>query len=301
METTHRVLVAIVTYNSAAHLAGLLDSLPSALGGVSAHITVVDNGSTDGTLAILDARSDVTTVRSTNIGYAGAINKAIASAPRTETVLICNPDLRLQPGSVPAMLAALDHPRVGVVAPRVLDANGRLVHSLRRDPSLLRALGLGRSSSPLLAERVNDDSAYDHPHTVDWALGAVLLIDRSCYDEVGGWDDSYFLYSEETDYCMRIRGLGWKVAYTPEATALHDEGGSGRSAYTHTMQVLNKVRLFSRHHGPVKSAAYYLITIVSQLSWIARGRTASRTAVLALLRPSSRPAPLGLNDVLIPR
>lgn len=301
METAARVLVAVVTYNSAKHVSGLLDSIPAALDGVTAQVVVVDNGSTDGTLEILDGRSDILTVRSTNIGYAGAINKAVAAGPRTEAVFICNPDLRLQPGCVPALLAALDRPGVAVAAPTVLDADGNLVHSLRRDPTLLRALGLGRVTSPLFAERVNDDEAYDRLQTVDWALGAALMIDRDCFDEVGGWDDSYFLYSEETDYCMRVRDLGRTVVYTPDAVVMHDEGGSGRSPLTHTMQVLNKVRLYSRRHGPAASLAYYLITIASQISWIARGRRASVTALAALLFPARRPEALGLGGVHIPR
>ena len=301
MNNADDLSIVIVTYNSADHIEDLLASIPAALGRLRAKITVVDNGSTDRTLEILSRHEAVMTIPSTNAGYAAGINRGVVDGAPTPAVLILNPDLVLGEGAASAMLRVLQRHRVGVVAPKVLDAQGRLVHSLRRDPTLLRGLGLGRWSMPLFADRVNQEAMYEHEQQVEWALGAALLLDRECFDLLGGWDDSYFLYSEETDYCLRARDHGWKVVYTPDATVTHIEGGSGRSALTHTMQVLNKVRLFSRRNSFLKSLVYYLITVASQLSWVIRGRAQSRDALLALVYPPRRPEPLGLKSVLIPR
>ena len=126
-------------------------------------------------------------------------------------------------------------------------------------------------------------------------------MDRACNDALGGWDESFFLYSEETDYCLRARDAGWLTRYVPEATATHIGGQSGQSPRIHSMQILNRVRLYSRRHGPVASVAYWLLSIASELSWVLRGHRDSITAVRALLLPRSRPAELGVSDRLVPR
>src|SRR5262249_40333642 len=99
--------VVVVTYNSAHVVGGLLDSIPAALGGVSADVVVVDNGSTDGTVELLAARADCRLVKAANRGYAAGINRGVREGAPAGAVLVLNPDVRLLPGAVPPLLAAL--------------------------------------------------------------------------------------------------------------------------------------------------------------------------------------------------
>ena len=294
------VAVVVVTYNSAAVVGALLDSLPAALDGLAADVVVVDNGSTDDTCAVLAARSDHRLVTAPNAGYAAGINCGLRHARTADAYLVLNPDVRMDPGSVRALVGALAHPGVGITAPRVRAADGSLDRSLRREPTVLRALGLSRLGLPVLSEHVQEADAYERPGPVAWALGAVLAVSASCAREVGEWDESFFLYSEETDFCLRAADAGWRTWFTPEAGAVHVGGASGRNDLTHTLQILNRVRLYRRRSGAVAGAAYYALTVLAELSWILRGHHESRASVRALLRPSARPAVLAPDRRLVP-
>jgi N-acetylglucosaminyl-diphospho-decaprenol L-rhamnosyltransferase len=293
--------IIIVTYNSAHVVGDLLDSLPAALDGLTADTVVVDNGSTDGTAALVEARGDCRLVRSPNVGYAGGINRGVREAASAGAILILNPDVRLHVGCVPPLLAALAESDTGIVVPQVRSAEGTLEYSLRREPTLLRALGLTRTRLPAMSEYITEAERYSRPGVVDWALGAALLMSRACYDALGGWDESYFLYSEETDLSLRARDLGLLTRYQPRSVAVHIGGQSGRSSRTHSMQIVNRVRLYRRRHGPLAAWCYYLLTISSEISWVIRGQSKSRASLAALLRPSLRPSELGCSDRIMPR
>jgi N-acetylglucosaminyl-diphospho-decaprenol L-rhamnosyltransferase len=295
------LVAVIVTYNSAHVVCDLLDSLPGALGGLAADVVIVDNGSTDGTAELVSARGDCRLVRSENVGYAGGINRGVAEFPDARAILVLNPDVRLHAKSVPPLLAALREPGVGIAAPQVRSPAGDLELSLRREPTILRAVGLTRTRLPVFCEYVAEPSAYREPGPVDWAVGAVLAMSRACYDAIGGWDESYFLYSEEVDLALRARDAGLLTRYEPSAVATHIGGGSGRNHTTHVMQIVNRVRLYRRRHGAAASWCYYALSIASELSKIPRGHRESWPAVLALLSPTRRPQCLRCSDRLVPR
>lgn len=294
------VALVVVTYNSAAVIGTLVASLPAALEGLRAEVVVVDNDSTDQTVEVVARHPGCQVLRRPNLGYAAGLNAGleITEAP---AVLLLNPDLVLGAGSVAPLMARLEQPDVGVVAPRVLESDGSLHRSLRREPTLARALGLGATRRPVFSEYVDDPEAYEHAHPVDWALGAALLISRRCLEVTGGWDPSYFLYSEETDFCLRARDLGLATWYEPASVVVHAGGGSGQSDTTHAMQILNRVRLYSRRHGSFASYLYLGLSVLSELSWVVRGHDRSRAAVRALLDPRRRPPALGLSGRLLPR
>lgn len=294
---TSDVAIIIVTYNSALVIDALLDSLPQALQGREADVVVVDNSSTDRTREILASRSDCRVVASSNLGYSAGINRGIAAAGPAPAVLILNPDVRMQPGSIAPLLDSLGG-EIGITCPRILSDDGALQLSLRREPTLLRALGLSRVRLAALSEYVQDEDAYRRAGPVDWALGAVLAVSRDCLDVVGPWDETYFLYSEETDYCLRAREAGQLTWFVPESSATHVGGGSGRNDLTHTMQVLNRVRLFTRRNGARRGALYYVLTLLAEASWVLRGHPQSRAAIRALLVPRRRPPELGLRSLL---
>lgn len=292
--------IVIVTYNSLDVIGGLLDSLPAALDGLTADVIVVDNGSTDGTAELVAERKDCRLVRSANVGYAGGINRGVREAIPAEAILVLNADVRLNTRSVPPLLEALEKPNVGIVAPQIRSPQGTLDLSLRREPSLLRTLGLTWTKLAIFSEYVAKPADYTCPRVVDWALGAVLLMSRRCYAALGGWDESYFLYSEETDLSLRARDVGMLTRYEPESVADHIDGHSGRSHKTHSMRTVNRVRLYRRRHGILASWCYYWLIVVNELSWVMRGRRESWSAIMAVLLPSRRPPELGCSDQFMP-
>jgi GT2 family glycosyltransferase len=294
------VAAVVVTYNSEVHILALLDSLPSAFGGLSYSVVVVDNGSHDRTLELLALRSECTVVRSTNDGYAAGINRAVLASPDASAILILNPDATLDPDSVPRMLEALRRPGVGIVAPRVREQDGSLSPTLRRGPTLGRVGGLSFTGLAAFTERVENPADYRDEHEVDWAVGAVLLVDSRCFSALNGLDESYFLYSEETDFSLRAKDAGWATVFTPLAGAMHVGGGSGESATTHTMKMLNRIRLYRRRTGVKRAWLYFAMTVLVEFRRAMFGHRRSRQTMRALLRPSLRPRQLDAGTRMLP-
>ena len=292
------VAIVVVTYNSQDCVGDLLDSLAEC---GADQIVVVDNGSSDETVRIVESHVGVNVIRSTNVGYAGGVNRGVRAAPDADAYLILNPDLVVHPGVVGALAAALAEPQVGLSVPLVLDSDGRRQDSLRREQSLLRAVGLNWTGLPLLSEYVKGDAEYSAPRDADWALGAAVMFSRECYEAIGEWDESFFLYSEETDFCLRARDAGWRTRFVPDAVVMHHGGGSGRNDATHVMQVVNRVRLYARRHSKPAGYTYLVLNVLSELSWIARGQKQSRASVRGLLFPRTRPSELGCSQSLLPR
>ncbi|AUG76355.1 glycosyl transferase family 2 [Kitasatospora sp. MMS16-BH015] len=288
------VAVIVVTWNSAEVLPGLLDSLDRGLLGVSWELTVADNASADQTLSVV--RSAVPSARVVqtgyNAGYAAAINAALASVAPSRAVLILNPDIRLAEGCVATMLRELDTPGTGLVVPLLTGEGGGLTHSLRREPAVLRAWGealLGNRRAgrwPALGELVTTEAAYRTTTTADWATGAAMLVSTDCVAACGPWDESFFLYSEETEYALRARDLGYATRLAPTARAVHLEGDSEVSPRLWTLLTLNKVRLFRRRHALPATALFWTATLLREGSRALLGHTRSRRAAAALLSPA---------------
>jgi GT2 family glycosyltransferase len=296
------VSAVVVTYNSASVIEGLLASIPPAMGELTYEIVVVDNGSTDGTRELLAARDDCILVTSGNVGYAGGINAGVKAGQVADYVLVLNPDVVLEPSCVTTLRDVMQaNSRIGVIAPRMVSPSGEMQKSLRNEPTLVRALGLGFTGSPRFSEYVRDPREYASSHAADWVVGAVMLVSRRCFDEIG-LDESYFLYSEETDFCLRARDRGYETWYTPDAQAQHVGGHSGRSTVTHSMQIVNRVRLYRRRHSVVPSVLYLLLAVLSEVMYLRRSdtRTYSWAAIQALLIPSRRPAQLKAGTGFLP-
>lgn len=291
----------IVTFNSEDHVAALLDSIPAAMGHLTYSVVVVDNGSVDRTVEVLEARTDCIVVRSHNNGYAAGINRAVQESPDSEAVLILNPDATLDALSVPAMMEVLRRPGTGIVAPRVRESDGSLSPTLRRGPTMGRVGGLSFTGHPAFTERIEDPQEYQAEHEVEWAVGAILLVDTAVFRALQGLDESYFLYSEETDFSLRAKDAGSATVYTPAAGAMHVGGGSGESATTHTMKILNRVRLYRRRRGTLPATAYFALTVLTEARRALLGHRKSWSTLRALLLPSTRPAAMRASDGLLPR
>jgi GT2 family glycosyltransferase len=302
------IAVVVVTFNSAAHVDRLLTSLDPALGDLRARMVVVDNHSTDDTVARVRShgRAEVV-VQPDNRGYAAAINVGLERTPEAPAVLVLNPDLILDAGSIPALLAASRERVVGVVVPQMRTPDGAIFRSLRREPTVGRALGTavmgGRLAGlfPRFSETIEDVRSYSHRRDVDWATGAAMLVTRECVEATGPWDESFFLYSEETDFAERVRRAGFRILYEPSAVVTHIGGEGTTSPRLRTMMALNSIRYFSRRHGPLPSAAFYAVVLWNEVTRAALGNDAARAATLALVNPKARPPELACSRRLMPR
>jgi GT2 family glycosyltransferase len=135
------------------------------------------------------------------------------------------------------------------------------------------------------------------PSTPDGAEGSTQLVSAQCWDACGGWDESFFLYSEETDFALRARDLGHRTAFVPTAGAIHLQGDSTVSPGLWALLVANKVRLYRRRRGPAAGAAFWLAMVVREASRAAAGSTTSRAALTMLLSPSRMTRPPGPETV----
>lgn len=294
------VVVVVVTHNSAPVIGGLLDSLPTACEELRWSLVVADNASSDGSVELVRATHPEAVVveMGRNAGYAAAINEAVAHAPASRAIVVTNPDVRAPAASVARLVERLED-GVGIVGPRIVDDLGGLDLSIHRAPTVSRAasdavLGGGRVRR-WPGETVNEPDAYDAAHDVDWLSGAFLVIDRRCHEQLGGWDPTFFLYSEETDFALRARDAGWRVRFDPVCTVTHLGGESGTSPALYALLTVNRVRLVRRRRGGVIATLFTAAVLAGELVRCVRSAhpEVHRAAVVALLRGGSFPAALG--------
>ncbi len=229
-----RLRLVVVTYSPGAFLADFMASVPAA-STQPVTVTVVDNGSTDGTVAYAAARPDIDLVEAgANLGYGRAANVGVAGSDEP-WVLIANPDMTFRPGAIDTLFeVAARWPRAGVLGPRILTADGRLYPSARELPSLGR--GIGHAVFGWIWPRNPWTAGYrrerEDPHEgrTGWLSGACLLVRREAFEQVGGFDEGFFMYLEDTDLCERLAKAGWDVVYAPSATVEH-HGGQATSRH----------------------------------------------------------------------
>jgi GT2 family glycosyltransferase len=286
----------VVTHNSSEIIEECLDSLESNRSEeFTLSVVVVDNGSSDDTA--LRARRHRVSPRvlvQENLGYAAGINAGVAAADGENShLLVLNPDVRLDAGALLRLADAVEKPGIGIAVPRMVAGDGRLLHSLRREPTALRAFGealLGGSRAArhrALSEVIADPRVYDRPTIADWATGAAMLIAASCRQTTGPWDERYFLYSEETDYALRARDLGYALHLVPEATATHLGGESDVSPRLWSILTINRIRLHRRRKGLLRTIPFALGLIVSAGLRAAAGQPTARAALRAFAQPGS--------------
>lgn len=220
----------IVNYSAAPHLVACVESLVAE--GVSP-IVVVDNASWDDSAAVL-AGSGLPArwhPLARNLGYGGAANVGLRQLD-TPWVLVCNPDTVVHPGTIKALVSALEqNSRRGIAGPRIENTDGTLYPSARTFPALGDAVGhafLGMIAPGNRWSRRYKMLAWDHAEQaeVDWISGAFFLARGAALDELGGFDEAYFMYSEDVDLCWRAWRKGWKVVYEPAAAISHVQGAS---------------------------------------------------------------------------
>ncbi|WP_267276975.1 WecB/TagA/CpsF family glycosyltransferase [Arthrobacter sp. CDRTa11] len=288
------VAVLIVTYNSENDLPLLLQTLRAETRDQSIKVIVADNSPTPSTLLLLKHHANVYSFATGgNLGYSGGINAALAQAGTAEVYLVLNPDMRVERGSIQALRTKMALTGAGVVVPLLLDDDGSVYPSLRREPGVFRALGDALMGSRLpgrpgwLSEMDFDGESYRHPHRVDWATGAALLIRPDILHSVGQWDESFFLYSEETDFLRRVREAGASVWFEPRARMRHCRGGSGSSPALDALMAINRIRYIRKFHSRSYARAFRAVVVLSALL-----RSPRRQGILAAVSREKRWAQL---------
>jgi N-acetylglucosaminyl-diphospho-decaprenol L-rhamnosyltransferase len=224
----HRWAAVVVNYESGSLL---LECVESVLGDTSAddpELIVVDNGSSDGSVAQLRAaRPDVAVLTpGRNLGYASAANRGTA-ATRAPVVAVINCDVRVHAGAAAAVLDRFDHePDIAAVGPAVRETDGSLYPSARvvpptRDAVGHAVVGLVKPDNRFTRRYRELDADPTRPRDVDWVSGAAIWLRRAALDAVGGWDERYFMYAEDVDLCWRLQHAGWRATYEPAAEVTH--------------------------------------------------------------------------------
>jgi GT2 family glycosyltransferase len=250
------VAVLVVAYNGADDVVSLLESLLPETRGQSIKVIIADNSPTDVVCSAVRGFTGVHAFRTGgNFGYSGGINRAMRAAGTAGAYLVLNPDLSVEAGSVLALRERMSVSGAGVVVPVLLDDDGSVYPSLRREPSIAGAVGDALMGSRFagrpdwLAEMDFDAESYVHAHRLHWATGAALLIRSDVAESVGEWDEDYFLYSEETDYLHRVREAGASVWFEPLARMRHSRGGSGSSPALDALMAVNRIRYVRKYHS----------------------------------------------------
>jgi len=241
------VAVVVVTYNAMPWLTRCLESV------AGVECVVVDHGSTDGSVEAARA-AGVTVVEQENRGLAAGWNRGLRET-EARYVLILNADAWLLDGALERLVAFADaHPRAAVVGPRLRNPDGTLQRSVRGFPTLWRLateyLFLRKLAPHSTALNAFYAGGFDHESVreAEFVMGAVMLVRREAIAEVGPLDESFFLFSEEVDWCYRFAQAGWEVVFTPEAEAVH-VGGASHGGRLFDQQLLGHLRFLAKHRG----------------------------------------------------
>jgi N-acetylglucosaminyl-diphospho-decaprenol L-rhamnosyltransferase len=262
------VAIAVVSWNTRDLLAGCLESLAPEHEAGRARVWVVDNASSDGSAELVRERFAWANLIASpdNLGFGAAVNY-VAERTDAKWLAPANADVRVERGALERLIATgRADPGAGAVAPRLLLPDGSTQHSAYAFPTvpftLLHALGALRSGGRL-ARRWPVPGAWDpdRPSDVPWAVGAFLIVRRSAWDEVGGFDPGQWMYAEDLDLGWRLHEAGWRTRYEPEAVVHHDESAAVGKAWGGGR--------YERWHR-------------STYAWMLRRRGALRTRLVAL-------------------
>jgi GT2 family glycosyltransferase len=260
----HDLAVIIVSHDQARWLPACLPSVLAHAGDITVDVVVVDNGTTRETQELV-AR-DFPSARvlvCENHGFAHANNRALETVDARH-VLFLNPDTELLDGTLAALVAELVvRPGIGLIGVRQIDAAGRVDVTMRRYPTALRAFGdaLGLERLPSrpasLGERELALDRYETRFEGDWTIGSFMLVRGDALSVVGGFDERFFVYSEEVDLCRRVAGAGWKIVHMPDLTIRH-HGSSARSLDARMAQqnAYAQLQYADKHLGPLERRAY---------------------------------------------
>ena len=245
--------VVVVTYNALPYIEQCLQSV------AGWETVVVDHGSKDGTVALVEERfHDVRLLRQDNLGLGAGWNRGIRETS-SPYVLILNADAWAVGDGVRRLLAfAGSEPDAAVVGPKLLNTDGSLQRSVRGFPTLWRLATeyffLRKLAPHSQALNAFYAGGFEHDRVIEaeFVMGSVMLVRRAAIDDVGLLDEGFFLFSEETDWCYRFHEAGWQVLFYPDAEFVH-VGGASHGGRMYTENLRGHLRFMAKHHGPVEA------------------------------------------------
>lgn len=283
------IAVIIVNWNTRQRLEACLRSIASCSPQNLRFATIVaDNASSDGSPAMIRAQfPSVTLIENRqNLGFAAANNQALR-ASSDDFILLLNPDTIVHPEAIDALLNHLWlYPEVGAVGPKLLNADGSCQVSAHPEPTLWRELWRLIHLDRFIPLSQYPEEYFSTPDfkTADVLMGACILLRREVLDQIGLFDEQFFIYSEEVDLCQRIRQAGWRIHYLPAAQVTHFGAAS-------TCQVAgpmfielyrNKLKYFRKHDGELAARRYRWILRITALLRVAAG------SIAGLIQPGYR-------------
>jgi GT2 family glycosyltransferase len=291
----HDLAVIIVSTNEARWLRPCLRTVFDRAGDISLDVVVADNESTDGTRELVEGElRPARVVTCENRGFSHANNRALQTCD-ARYVLFLNPDTEILDGTLADLVRALDErPSVGLAGVKQVTADGELFPTIRRFPNALRALGeaFGGERLPLragwLGERELDLARYDREVACDWTSGSFLFARREAIESGGFLDERFFIYSEETDFCLRIKQAGWEIRHLPTMTILHHAEKAGVNPKMAAQDAFTRLQYARKNFSPAHKAAYLAALNARYLTRLgiaaARRDAARRSASLRALR-----------------
>ena len=273
-----RLSLVIVNWNAGAQLRRCLDSIQRYRSAKVSRVIVVDNGSTDGSDAGLEALPGLTLIRAgRNLGFAAACNLG-ARDLGGDYLLFLNPDAAIEEQTLEQVLAFMEDPanaQVGICGVQLLDEAGHVARSCARFPSvsglIWHALGLDRVM-PTLGHRMSE---WDHLQSqlVDHVIGAFFFVRSGVFRALGGFDERFFVYLEDLDFSLRARQTGWRTFYLAETRAFHAGGGASRQIRARRLFYVLRSRLLyaDKHFSRPGALLVLLVTLLleplSRTTW----------------------------------
>jgi len=259
----HDLAIIVVSTNEARWLRPCLRTVFEHAGSIELDVVVADNESTDGTRELVETEfSQVRVVTCENRGFSHANNRALRTCD-ARYVLLLNPDTEILEGTFAGLVQAMDErPEVGLAGVRQVMPDGNLYPSIGRFPNALRALGEALASERFpfraswLGERELKWALYERETPCDWVLGSFMLARREALESAGFLDERFFIYSEETDLCYRIRQAGWGIRHLPHMTILHHAGKGGVSSKMTAQLIYARLQYARKHFSPVHRTAF---------------------------------------------
>ena len=260
----HDLAIITVSTNESHWIRPLLPTVFEHMGEIRSDVVVVDNDSHDGTADVVaDGFPEARTVWSSNHGFGHANNRALMTC-NARYVLFLNPDTEILEGTFAELVRLMDErPTVGLVGCRQINGEGRLDTTIRYFPNALRALGDALSVERLpgrrprsLGEREIDPRAYEREFACDWTTGSFMLARREALESAGCFDERFFMYSEETDLCRRIKSAGWEIQHVPQMTILHHDRKAGIKPHIESLGAVTRMIYARKYFSPGHRALY---------------------------------------------
>jgi GT2 family glycosyltransferase len=274
--------IIIVNWNTRDLLQRCIADVYANTGSLDYEVIVVDNASQDDSVALLRREFPKVQVieNETNTGFSVANNQGIRISTGRYCLLL-NTDAFVHPGALETMVKFMDeNPQAGAGGCRLYNEDGSLQRSCTSFPTLAtelwQALWLDRTfpRSRIFGRYWMTYWDFDEDCEVDSVIGACMILRRDALDEVGLLDEGYFMYSEEVDLCFRMKQAGWKVMFTPKATATHIWGGtskriSNKTTFLRLFQ--SRIRFFRKHYGRTAVLLYKSILFGGSITRVMGG------------------------------